>query len=122
MDAGRSRSDALLSRLSRRTTGGRWIPEIDGLRFLAIALVLADHVAVALDVATRGSVVEVPFGAASPPVRPDPLLTLLGRGSVGVLVFFMVSGFVLAMPFVRSKQSGVESVDLWQFFRRRLTR
>jgi peptidoglycan/LPS O-acetylase OafA/YrhL len=116
------RGDALLSRLSRRTTGGRWIPEIDGLRFVAIALVLADHATVALSLATHAILVEGPFGSASEPARLAPVAAILRRGSVGVLVFFMVSGFVLALPFVRSRASGGHPVDLGRYLRRRVTR
>ncbi|HWL87236.1 MAG TPA: hypothetical protein VNO21_15630, partial [Polyangiaceae bacterium] len=35
--------DGVLRKFSRRTNGGRFIPEIDGLRFIAIALVVAYH-------------------------------------------------------------------------------
>lgn len=112
----------LLSRLSRRTSGGRWIPEIDGLRFLAIALVLADHVAVALNVATGLSVVEPPFGSATQSSHPSLLSSFIGGGSVGVLLFFMVSGFVLALPFIRNQRAGGAPKPLWPYFRRRITR
>ncbi len=84
--------DTVLSRFSRRTSGGRWIPEVDGLRFLAIALVLADHVAVMLGLAAHRTVVEAPFGSASLPTGLDPLTTIFRQGAVGVQVFFMVSG------------------------------
>src|SRR6478672_4858378 len=122
MCAGWRRGDALLARLSRRTSGGRWIPEIDGLRFVAIALVIADHAALALNVATRARVVEEPFGAATQPANLDPGSTIFSRGSVGVLVFFMVSGFVLALPFIRTQRSGQEPVPLRRYFLRRITR
>jgi peptidoglycan/LPS O-acetylase OafA/YrhL len=112
----------VLSRLSRRTTGGRWIPEIDGLRFVAIALVLADHLTIALNLATDRVVVDGPFGAASASARRDPLFTVFGHGSVGVLVFFMVSGFVLALPLVRNHRAGGQPLPLWPYFRRRITR
>lgn len=112
----------MLARLSRRTSGGRWIPEIDGLRFVAIALVIADHAALALNVATHARVVEEPFGAATQPANLDPASTIFSRGSVGVLVFFMVSGFVLALPFIRTQRSGQEPAPLRRFFLRRITR
>jgi peptidoglycan/LPS O-acetylase OafA/YrhL len=112
----------LLARLSRRTTGGRWIPEIDGLRFLAIALVLADHAAIALNVATGQRVVEAPFGEASQSAHSDLLSTVFGNGAVGVLIFFMVSGFVLAMPLIKNQRSAGAPMPLWPYFRRRLAR
>jgi peptidoglycan/LPS O-acetylase OafA/YrhL len=122
MSGARGRGDALLVRLSRRTSGGRWIPEIDGLRFLAIALVVADHAAIALNVATHASVVDAPFGTASQPTHVDPVSAAFGRGSVGVLVFFMVSGFVLALPLIRNGRSDDEPAALRRYFLRRVTR
>jgi peptidoglycan/LPS O-acetylase OafA/YrhL len=116
------RGPALLSRLSRRTSGGRWIPEIDGLRFLAIALVLLSHVVVASDIAAGRSVVQAPFGSGSSPGRLDWFLTVAAQGTTGVLLFFMVSGFVLGLPFIRNQRSGGGSMPLWPYFRRRITR
>jgi peptidoglycan/LPS O-acetylase OafA/YrhL len=39
-----------------------------------------------------------------------------------VLLFFMVSGFVLGLPFVRNRRAGGGPVALWPYFRRRITR
>jgi peptidoglycan/LPS O-acetylase OafA/YrhL len=39
----RDLSDRLLKRLSRETTPGRFIPELDGLRFVAIGMVILFH-------------------------------------------------------------------------------
>ena len=75
------------------------------LRFLAIALVLADHVAVALDVGDGAERRRAPFGSASSS-HPSLLSSFIGGGSVGVLLFFMVSGFVLALPFIRNQRAG----------------
>jgi len=120
MDA--ERRSVVLSRLSRRTSGGRWIPEVDGLRFLAIALVLASHATVALNIATKQAVVEAPFGSSSESSRHDVFFRMFGHGSTGVLLFFMVSGFVLALPFIRNSRAGGEPMPLWPYFRRRITR
>src|SRR6266436_6301349 len=48
--------DVLLGRLSRVTTSGQFIPEIDGLRFIAIALVFFAHVHAYTAVKTSGDV------------------------------------------------------------------
>jgi peptidoglycan/LPS O-acetylase OafA/YrhL len=125
MGGGRG-ENALLSRFSRRTAGGRWIPEIDGIRFLAIGFVVANHVAVAVSLTAQQSLVAAPFGTAtgkaSATERPGLLSTFFRQGSVGVQVFFMVSGFVLALPFVRERVSSGSAVDIRRYFRRRLTR
>ncbi|HEX9620879.1 MAG TPA: acyltransferase family protein, partial [Polyangiaceae bacterium] len=75
----------LWSALSRRTSGGRFIAEIDGLRFVAIAWVLLYHVR-----SLRGP--DVAF----------PLHVVTASGHFGVELFFMVSGFVLALPFAKA--------------------
>src|SRR5947209_5770595 len=116
-----TRRDWLASRLSRRMTGGRWIPEIDGLRFVAIMLVLAAHVAAVVGLAMhRNVVVEVPFGDTSKSQQNDLATELVRQGFVGVQVFFMVSGFVLALPFISHSQASGKKVDIGRYFRRRV--
>ena len=86
MDDEGGRGPALLSRLSRRTSGGRWIPEIDGLRFLAIALVLLSHAVVASNLAAGRAVVQAPFGSGSSPGRLGWFLAVAAHGTTGVLL------------------------------------
>src|SRR2546426_1782209 len=94
-------ADRLLARLSRRTSGGRFIPEIDGLRFVSITLVLLFHVTVVLGVLRYALATDGPFGAASRSATlPGVLASVLSRGGVGGDLFFIVSGFVLALPFI----------------------
>ena len=101
-------------RLQRITTTSRWIPEIDGLRFVAIASVLLVHVFDQM--VTRGGYYE-PFSNQHPVLLRQ--MNLLGRG---VEVFFVISGFILAQPFLRQFQDGGKRVDLGGFYLRRLTR
>ena len=116
-------ADRLASRLTRRTSGGRWIPEIDGLRFLAITLVLASHVVTTLSLATHRTVVaDRPFGDTLVPLGGDWLGEVIRRGSIGVQVFFMISGFVLALPFISHRHGDGSRVDIGRYFRRRITR
>ncbi len=111
------------SRLTRQTAGRRWIPEIDGLRFVAIALVLFSHVVTTLVLAAhRSVVVDRPFGDTLRPDGYGQLEQLAHQGSIGVHVFFMISGFVLALPFISHQHAGGPRVDLRRYFRRRLTR
>jgi peptidoglycan/LPS O-acetylase OafA/YrhL len=117
------RMGTLASRLTRKTAGGRWIPEIDGLRFVAIGLVLLSHVVTTLALAAhRIVVVDPPFGDTLRPSGFGVLDQVARQGSIGVHVFFMISGFVLALPFVSHRQAGGSRVDLGRYFRRRLTR
>jgi peptidoglycan/LPS O-acetylase OafA/YrhL len=116
------RGPALLSRLSRRTSGGRWIPEIDGLRFVAIAVVLLSHVVIASNLGAGRVVVQPPFGSGSSPGHLDPFLAIAAHGTTGVLLFFVVSGFVLALPFIRNRRAGNAPLPLWPYFRRRIMR
>jgi peptidoglycan/LPS O-acetylase OafA/YrhL len=102
----------LFDRLSRVTSSGKFIPQIDGLRFIAITLVLMFHL--------RGYVLEkLPVHFASEQSR---LARLLEHGSAGVELFFIVSGFILAVPFASYHLKKARPVNLKAYFLRRLTR
>lgn len=100
--------------LQRVTTSTRWLPEIDGLRFVAILAVLLVHV---LDQMVNRSA----LGHAQALEHPLLLqkVNLLGRG---VQLFFVISGFILAQPFVRQFIDGGKPVSLGSFYLRRITR
>jgi len=102
----------LAGRLSRITSGGRFIPEIDGLRFVAIASVMLFHVSYALSKAYRW------------PAHTDTVAISdwFGRGALGVELFFVISGFILALPFAREFLYREKPVDLRKYYLRRLTR
>ena len=104
----------LPARLRRVTTSGRFIPEIDGLRFLAIAPVVLLHLGTNLK-RTQAVVY-------SPPADQDPIGVLASHGGVGVAIFFAISGFILAIPFAAAFMKGAEPVRLRTFYLRRLTR
>lgn len=103
----------LLNRLSRRTSSGRFIPEIDGLRFVSIALVVLYHLGGY--VALRGG-----FPAHGP--EAGFLFRIGARGHYGVPIFFVISGFVLGLPFAAQHLAAGRPVRLRPYFVRRLTR
>jgi peptidoglycan/LPS O-acetylase OafA/YrhL len=81
--------EALLDRLRRITTDGRWIPEIDGLRFVAIASVFLGHLAGQLGKLSHGIPIEQRYRWM------EGILINFDRG---VEIFFVISGLILAMP------------------------
>ena len=75
------------SSLRRITTSGGYIPEIDGLRFVAILVVVLYHVPIQIAIRSQEEVASNPFWQ------------LIGKGSRGVELFFLISGFILGLPF-----------------------
>ena len=103
-----------LKHLRRRTTTGRFIAEVDGLRFVAIALVVFFHVHDYLTTKFR-----IPTGSAA---NEDWLDRFAATGHYGVHLFFIISGFVLALPFAAHYLGGRPPIRLRAYFLRRLTR
>jgi peptidoglycan/LPS O-acetylase OafA/YrhL len=99
----------LPSRLRRVTNAGAYVPQIDGLRFLAIMPVLFWHSGL------RGF---RSFAQAGTPSGADNLIMQwLPHGHVGVDLFFFISGYIIAFPFL----SG-HAPKIGKFFGRRLLR
>jgi hypothetical protein len=93
-----------LRNLARPAGMQAFSPEIDGLRFIAIVAVVAYH-------AADG------YGRSHPEITGDPLWTLLMQGHFGVPLFFAISGYIIARPFL-----GSAPPTLRAYFWRRLTR
>jgi peptidoglycan/LPS O-acetylase OafA/YrhL len=104
--------DALPERLRRVTSGGRFIPEIDGLRFIAIMSVVTGHIAVYTC---------VKLGELTRTDLSHSFWTANNFAS-GVELFFAISGFVIALPFLRSWSANTPTPSLKDYFLRRLTR
>ena len=106
----------LYQHLSRVMTRGRdFVPQIDGLRFVAIMGVLAYHVR-AIIAWHYGVVLD---GATA----PDGVIgRIFGAGCNGVELFFAISGFILALPFARQHLGQGEPIRLQAYYLRRLTR
>ena len=95
--------------LQRITSTGNFIPEIDGLRFLAIISVLIFHLnGFLLNKLNIGTDTIIP--------------SFFKNGYLGVEVFFVISGFVLALPFVKVHILKTGEFFPKKYFIRRLTR
>jgi peptidoglycan/LPS O-acetylase OafA/YrhL len=98
----------VLRHFSRRTSSGGFIPIIDGLRFVAIGLVVLTHVAV--------------FAAFDRGASTGRLFHVLNQGTFGVNIFFVISGFILALPFAAYRLGQADALSLRRYYLRRLTR
>jgi peptidoglycan/LPS O-acetylase OafA/YrhL len=105
----------IVDRFRRITTSGGYVPEIDGLRFIAIAAVVAVHV-------WGYWVYRADRGYADQSLFDRGIISFVSLGYYGVHLFFMISGFVLAVPFCKQAFDEGPSVDLRKYFWRRLTR
>ena len=100
----------LKDRLSRDTTSGRFIPEIDGLRFIAIGSVIAYHIADFVRVKSGHGWSDSGFSM------------FLSHGYFGVPLFFVISGYVISLPFIERLNAGKPPPSVKRYFLRRLTR
>src|ERR1043166_5891003 len=106
-------SDKLVRAFSRETSSGRFIPEMDGLRFAAIGMVVLFHLNGFLIVKSK----------LFYPVPPtDWLAQAAYVGFHGVELFFVISGFILGLPFAAHHLKGKPAVSLRKYYLRRLTR
>ncbi|GGP21921.1 acyltransferase family protein [Silvimonas iriomotensis] len=85
------------------------IPEINGLRGLAIMAVVWHHLSIAL--AFHPPAI---FGVSSG--------MFLINGWTGVNLFFMLSGFVLYLPYAAQKRQITTQADAWTFYKHRFFR
>jgi peptidoglycan/LPS O-acetylase OafA/YrhL len=85
---------------------------MDGLRFLAISSVLLFHASYALLRAYHWE----------PGPGERAVSNLFARGALGVELFFVISGFILAVPFARHFVGGEKPVNLGRYYLRRVTR
>jgi peptidoglycan/LPS O-acetylase OafA/YrhL len=101
--------------LQRRTTAGSlYRPEIDGLRFFAILMVVIGHMSERI----------IRFlEPVSQPSHFDSIVihTLANPGS-GVTLFFSVSGFIIANQYLRKKPMPFDCTYLKSYFLRRILR
>lgn len=99
----------------RKTYSNNFIPEIDGFRFFAIGTVLLYH----LNTHFSRTIANLDTNVKAP---DNLFIDAISRGSLGVNVFFAISGFILALPFARQRLFDEKPVDLRAYYIRRLTR
>ncbi|MBL7815593.1 MAG: acyltransferase [Saprospiraceae bacterium] len=103
--------NTILQHIKRPTpSGATYLAEVDGLRFVAIFLVIIQHL-------SERMVRFFPTDFATP-LREDVVAFWVSRGTVGVFLFFAISGFVLALPFTEKSTP----LSIKSFYSRRLTR
>lgn len=104
-----------LDKLKRSPARGRYIPELDGLRFLAILGVVFFHA-------------HVHFFNAEPIDQWSEVSAsrwfeyTIGKGYFGVQLFFVISGFIIAMPFAKHHLGLRDKPKLKNFYIRRFKR
>jgi peptidoglycan/LPS O-acetylase OafA/YrhL len=79
----------------RQSSHGDSVLALDGIRGLAVLVVLASHTSV--------------FG-------------MTGQGSLGVFLFFTLSGFVLTLPFADRPERIFQPREIWHYFANRFLR
>jgi peptidoglycan/LPS O-acetylase OafA/YrhL len=105
----------LYNRLRRITTNQLYFPEIDGIRFLAIMLVVLFH--------SHGYFInKSPVSFADNPDNYNLLNLFLYNGDRGVELFFVLSGFILCLPFAHYYINNGKKVSLKKYYLRRVTR
>jgi len=106
-----------ISVFKRTTTGKGFIPEIDGLRFLAIMTVVVFHFHYLFSKQLGGQVtMDWSDGDMTTAVW------WLSRLDLGVKVFFAISGFILSLPFILQYWFNGKSISIKDYLIRRLTR
>ena len=100
-------------RFQRKMSGGAYRPEIDGLRFFAIAFVIFGH---SLERAARF------FASYQNSLEGGTLETYLQLAPFGVCLFFTISGFIIANQAIRTDRSPLSGAFLKAYFGRRVMR
>jgi peptidoglycan/LPS O-acetylase OafA/YrhL len=93
--------------------GRQYVASLTGLRGIAALFVFVFH-----------------YGYFNPGIRLDLAIPVIGRalqfplgfGFAGVDLFFVLSGFLLALPFARATLSGTTQPPLGRYYKRRLLR
>lgn len=107
----------LVGRFARITTSGKIMPEIDGLRFLAISAVIMVHSFEQVAAKNQCSIEPASYHGVE-----RLLVWLFGEGFYGVHLFFVISGFILGLQFAEKNARGLAPPSVKSFYLRRVTR
>jgi len=99
------------------STGINNIPSLDGVRGIAIIMVIACHLFAHSVSTANGFPLALNIGKTSFDIKQ-----LLLSGTNGVRLFFVLSGFLLFMPYARRSLRGSDAVDTVKFYKRRAMR
>jgi peptidoglycan/LPS O-acetylase OafA/YrhL len=102
-----------LQKFKRVTYSTSYLPEIDGLRFLAVfSVVVIMHVTHYLNEKFYSRQL----------LKTGYWKTFELEGGHGVFLFFIISGFILSLPFAKWRLNNGKSISLKNYYLRRLTR
>lgn len=105
---------SFFKKFQRVTYSTHYLPEIDGLRFLAIFLVVVVmHITNFLNIKFYNS----QFLPANGYWKMFPI-----EGGNGVALFFVISGFILSLPFAKWRLDNGRKISLKNYYLRRVTR
>ncbi len=105
----------------RVTSGGAVLAELDGLRAVAILPVVLFHAT--LSIYLKGAADQVSAITGGADVFRSPIGWIVSHGFLGVQLFFVISGFVVVLPFARARLLGDRpQPSLARFYLKRLTR
>jgi|ETNmetMinimDraft_21_1059911.scaffolds.fasta_scaffold18601_2 peptidoglycan/LPS O-acetylase OafA/YrhL len=104
----------MIKKFRRIISSGTFIPEIDGLRFIAITSVFFYHLSEFLRVKDKNDYL-INFNI-------DFLNEILSVGYFGVQLFFVISGYILSRPFANMYLNNGPKVKIKKYFLRRVTR
>lgn len=111
------RLNAIVGRFSRITTSGKILPEIDGLRFIAISAVVLVHSFEQI-AAKNGLSIDAQAYQGLDRI----VVWLCTQGFYGVHLFFIISGFILGLQFAEKNRNGLPPPPVKAFYLRRITR
>jgi peptidoglycan/LPS O-acetylase OafA/YrhL len=106
-------ASSFFEKFRRVTASTAYLPEVDGLRFLAVFWVaIIMHTTHYLDEKFYNNQL----------IKPGPWKWVVLEGAQGMSLFFMISGFILSLPFAKAHLKNEAKVSLKRYYLRRVTR